>query len=244
MEDLDTTSSWESSEGTPTPETIREKSETQKESYKKAQAQIQRSQKDEKKAKWDNDELFHILIRFIQNPYYETLVPSLTELLRVTLPSRPIIAILALIYPDAAHYVLHSIGRWESIHLLKTLHRYESHWNFHEGDLHESIRQWMTVWIDTFDRYMVHEGSSLIMQRKFISMIENQESVILKGITDIVFFFFESRNIIISLSTTESYARFILKNMYITLKKSLAMHPDREILEEWKVSDSTLFGLE
>ena len=52
MEDLDITSSSESNEGgTPSPEAIREKSEKQKESYKKAQAQIQRAQKDEKKAK-------------------------------------------------------------------------------------------------------------------------------------------------------------------------------------------------
>jgi hypothetical protein len=50
---------------------VREKSEKQKESYKKAQTQIQKSKKDEKKAKGDNEELFHILTRFISNPYYE-----------------------------------------------------------------------------------------------------------------------------------------------------------------------------
>jgi len=51
MEDFDSTSSMEQTEASGSPEAIREKSEKQKESYKKAQAQIQRAQKDEKKAK-------------------------------------------------------------------------------------------------------------------------------------------------------------------------------------------------
>lgn len=241
MEDFDIASGWESTEVSGSPEAIREKSEKQKESYKKAQAQIQKSQKDEKKAKWDNDELFHILTRFIQNPYYESLVPDITELLAISLPSRPIIGMLALIYPDATHQVLHSIGQWESIHLLRSLHRYEIPWNFHEWDIHESIRTWMTIWINTLDKYMITEWSSILMQKKFISMIENQELVILKWITNFVFFFFESRNIIISLSTTESYARFILKNIYSTLQESIKNHPDKEIIEDSKVSESALF---
>jgi hypothetical protein len=243
MEDFDIASGWETTEASGSPEAIREKSEKQKESYKKAQAQIQKSQKDEKKAKWDNDELFHILSRFIQNPYYESLVPSLTELLTIALPSRPIIGLLALIYPDASHYVLHAIGQWERIHLLKVLHRYDLPWNFHERDLHESIRQWMSLWIDSLDRYIVSDGASVMMQKKFIYMIENQEILVLKWISDFVFFFFESRNIIISLSTTESYAHFILKNIHTTLQKSLLSHPDKDIINEEIVSESNLFWL-
>ncbi len=241
MEDFDIASVWESTEVSGSPEAIREKSEKQKESYKKAQVQIQKSQKDEKKAKWDNDELFHILTRFIQNPYYESLIPDITDLLAISLPSRPIIAILALIYPDATHQVLHSIGQWENIYLLKSLYRYDTPWNFHEWDIHETIRRWMTVWINTMEKYIITEWSSILMQKKFISMIENQEWVILKWITNFVFFFFGSRNIIISVSTTESYARFILKNIYSTLQESIKSHPDKEIIEDQKVSESALF---
>lgn len=243
MEDFDIASGWESTEASGSPEAISEKSEKQKESYKKAQAQIQKSQKDEKKAKWDNDELFHILTRFIQNPYYESLIPRLTELLTIALPSRPIIGILALIYPEASHNVMNSVGQGERINLLKSLYRYDAPWNFHEWDLHESIRQWMSVWIDSMDQYIVSNGASLMMQKKFLAMIDTQEIVILKWITDFVFFFFESRNIIISLSTTESYARFILKNIHTTLQKSLLNHPDKEIINENDISNSSLFWL-
>ena len=243
MEDFDIPSNWESSEVSGSPEAIREKSEKQKESYKKAQAQIQKSQKDEKKAKWDNDELFDILTRFIQNPYYESLIPTLTELLIIALPSRPIIGILALIYPDAAHYVLQTIHQWERIHILKSLHRYHEPWVFHEKNLHESIRQWINIWIDSFDKYIIDSWGSLIMQKKFLNMIEEKEEIIISSITEFVWFFFESRNIIISKSTTASYTRFILKNFRKTLEKSLDDHPDREILQEEKSNDSTLFWL-
>ena len=244
MEDIDITSNPESSEwGTPTPEAVREKSEKQKESYKKAQAQIQRAQKDEKKAKWDNDELFHILTRFIQNPYYETLVPQVTELLSIALPSRPIIGMLALIYPDAAHHVFHTIGEWDRIHLMQSLHRYDEPWIFHERDLHATLREWMSTWIDSFDRYMITDGSSLIMQKKFFTMIEQAESTILSGITTFVLFFFQSRNITISPSTTESYARFILKNIRSTLQKSILRHPDIDMASDKPLDDMILFGL-
>ena len=167
MEDLDITSQTEATEwGTPSPEAIREKSEKQRESYKKAQAQIQRAQKDEKKAKQDNDELFQILLRFIKNPYYESLVPRVTDLLIAAMPSRPIIWMIALIYPDAAHYILHTIWKTEDIHILKTLYRYDEPWVFHEWNLHETIRKWMSIWIDSFDKYMVSDDASIIMQKK------------------------------------------------------------------------------
>ncbi len=243
MEDFDIPSNWESSEVSTSPEAIREKSEKQKESYKKAQAQIQKSQKDEKKAKWDNDELFDILTRFIKNPYYESLIPTLTELLIIALPSRPIIGMLALIYPDAAHYVLQAINQWERINILKSLHRYDEPWIFHEKNLHESIRQWINIWIDSFDKYIIDTGGSLIMQKKFLSMITEKEEVIIASITEFIWFFFESRNILITKSITESYTRFILKNFYNTLEKSLSNHPDREIIQEEKSDNSILFWL-
>lgn len=243
MEDFDIPSNWESSEVSGSPEVIREKSEKQKESYKKAQAQIQKSQKDEKKAKWDNDELFDILTRFIQNPYYESLIPSFTDLLIIALPSRPIIGILALVYPDAAHHVLQIINQWERINTLKSLHRYHEPWIFHEKSLHESIRQWINIWIDSFDKYIVDSWWSLIMQKKFLNMIIEKEDIIITSITEFVWFFFGSRNVIISKSTTESYTRFILNNFRKTLENSLDKHPDREILQEEKTDDSALFWL-
>ena len=126
---------------------------------------------------------------------------------------------------------------------MQSLHRYEEPWVFHERDLHATLREWISTWIDSFDRYMITEGSSLIMQKKFFIMIEQVESTILSGITTVVLFFFQSRNITISPSTTESYARFILKNIRSTLQKSILRHPDIDMASDKPLDDMILFGL-
>ena len=126
---------------------------------------------------------------------------------------------------------------------MQSLHRYDELWIFHERELHATLREWMSVWIDSFDRYMTSEGSSLIMQKKFFTMIEQSESTILSGITTFVLFFFQSRNISISSPTTESYARFILKNIRTTLQKSILASPDADMVVDEAVIDTALFGL-
>jgi competence protein ComGF len=171
------------------------------------------------------------------------LTPIVTELLTISLPARPIIALLALIYPDATHHVFHATGESERIHLLKTLHHYDEPWGFHESTLHESIRRWMTVWIESLDRYIVLEGTSIMMQKKFSLLIEEKELIILQSITEFVLFFFQSRNIIISRSTTGSYAQFILKNIRQTLQKSIDTHPDADMIRQVPVTEMDLFGL-
>ena len=82
------------------------------------------------------------------------------------------------------------------------------------------------------------------MQKKFFTMIEESESTILSGITEFVLFFFQSRNIIISRSTTEAYSRFILKNIRSTLQKSIFAHPDADIAADKPLDDMNLFGLQ
>jgi hypothetical protein len=159
----------------------------------------------------------------------------------ISLPARPIITLLALIYPDATHHVFHATGESERIHLLKTLHHYDEPWGFHEPTLHESIRRWITVWIESLDRYIVLDGTSVVMQKKFLNIIDEKEAVILNGITEFVSFFFQSRNIVISRSTTGSYAQFIITNIRKTLKKSIEKHPDADMTEDTSVSEMDLF---
>jgi hypothetical protein len=150
---------------------------------------------------------------------------------------------LALIYPDAAHHVFHAIWESERIHQMQSLHRYDEPWIFHEWDLHETLRGWMSIWIDSFDKYIVSAWASLIMQKKFATMIEQSESLILSGITEFVLFFFQSRNIVITRSVTEPYSRFILKNIRSTLQASISRNPDGDIIIDDSKIDMSLFGL-
>lgn len=88
-----------------------EQSEKQRESSRRAQAQLQKVQKDEKKAKADNEDLFRILSRFIQNPLYTELIPDVTILLQNNFPSRFLLFLIALVYPEASYYLLEKTGQ-------------------------------------------------------------------------------------------------------------------------------------
>ena len=125
--------------------------------------------------------------------------------------------------------------------MMQHLYRYDSPWVFHERELHISLRDWISTWVDSLDKYIVIEGSSLIMQKKFLTMMQYSETLILKGITEFVLFFFQSRNIIISRSTTDSYSRFILANIRKSLENSLNTHPDKDMTQEEMVGDARLF---
>ncbi len=243
MEDFESSAlpewSWLSSWG----EKAREQWEKQRDAYKKAQVQLQKSQKDEKKAKGDNEDLFAILLRFIQNPYYEELIPIITELLQISTPSRFIIALIALIYPEAALYVLTKIDKKDTINLLLSMHHYEITENFNENTLHPSIRVWMSAWVQFSQGYLVAENASHILHWKLLGLIQDEHSQkIHESMSRCIRFFFASRNIHISQKVTDSYTIFILMEYMKILEKTIATI-DPDLLKPVSVEASALFGI-
>ena len=223
----------------------KESSEKQRESYKKAQAQIQKSRKDEKKAKWDNDALFNILFRFIQNPFYEEFIPIITELLAQSVPSRFIINLTALVYPESALYVLTYLDRKDDINLLLGLHRYEQVTEFDDVKLHSTIRTWMSTWSQVTQQFLLDREWSVIMYQKLLSMIQWKENELLsRSLFQFIRFFFYSRNVKIPDKTARSYGEFLLKEYTRTLKAFLS-DSDQDLLlgSSIPLDASTLFGL-
>lgn len=244
MDEMEISSSPESSWLSSGADAIREKSETQREAYKKAQAQLQKSQKDEKKAKTDNEDLFSILQRFIQNPFYEVLIPTVTELLQMSTPSRYIIALTALVYPESALYILTKQEKKDVIESLLSLHRYESKETFNENTLHPSIRSWMSTWVQFSWIYLAHEESSTILQKKLLHLMTEGKSkeIIKRSLNQFLLFFFQSRNIEISTKTIDAYAIFILRGYEELLDRSLQW-VDPDILLSPTDESIKLFGL-
>lgn len=242
MEDFETSALPESSGHSG--EAVREKSEKQREAYKKAQSQLQKSQKDEKKAKGDNDDLFSILFRFIQNPYYESLIPVITELLQNNIPSRVIIGITALVYPESALYVLTKLDKKTIIDSLLGIHRYPEKITFDESSLHHSIRTWMSHWVQFSGNYLVNPDSSVILEQKLLQFIKNSDTRILleRAISQFLFFFFSSRNLEISTKVTDGYADFILREYQKILEKSLD-GADSDLMNLESPDQVHLFGL-
>jgi hypothetical protein len=223
-------------------EKTREQSEKQRESYKKAQAQIQRSQKDEKKAQWDNEQLFHILERFIQNPYYEELIPVVTHLLSRSVPSRFILSMIALFYPEAAIHLLNTIWKHKDIDILLSIHRESEMRDFDESTLHPSIRAWMSTWVQSSQAYMTQWDMSIVLQDKLVFIL-SEDSSVLDSLAQGLLFFFRSRNLYAEKHKMIRYAEHIIHEYMTAMKKSMNHSEDKDLIEAWTIGDHIFFGL-
>lgn len=220
-----------------------EKSEKQREASKKAQSQLQKTQKDEQKARGDNDALFQILVRFIKNPYYEELIPVVSRLLEEWFPSRYILSLVALVYPDAALFFFQSSGSPEKAMKITALHRYETPTEFHEEMIHPTLREWMSIWINSMEKYLILPDNSVITAQKLSTLFQ------WKSIETAIFaserffrFFFVSRNLLLPEKQAFQYARFITDLSSKAVKKFLEW-ADEDLKKEDTFTQNDLFGI-
>ncbi len=206
-----------------------ERSEKQRESAKKAQSQLQKTQKDEKKAKSDNDDLFLILSKFIQNPLYEGLIPSIVLLLEKWVPSRFILVITALVYPDSVLYILTKIWKHADIKHMIHVHKYDSMVLFHEKDLHISIRDWISFWMVFWRDFLLQESGSVILDMKLIDILSTKDRQFIRQAFSVFFqFFFHEKNVEIPYNKADTYAEFIVWEF------------EKEVLKKLETSDAEL----
>ena len=220
-----------------------EKSEKQKESSRRAQAQLQKTQKDEKKAKWDNDDLFLLLSRFIQNPLYEELIPSVVSLLQMWYPSRFILVIIALVYPEAAHYLMSKIGKILTETSYMHMHRYDSAYAFHNEHLHPSIRDWVTLWMTGAQDFLSHPESSVVLHQKTLSLLSSSSRITAEdGVKMFFVFFLAARNVSIQSTVAQSYAQYIVAEYEKVIQKYLD-NADPDLRMQSSVDVKSLFGM-
>lgn len=238
---------YEGFESWPSLSNAREESKEQySERARQAQIQLKKIQKDEKFAKWDDERLFLILSRFIRDSYYESLMADVTALLSVGLPSRAIIAFISLFYPDATYYVVDTLGKKEKMNLLLSLPRYETLIDFNENAIHKEIRSWVSEWIILMEIFILHESSSLLMNKRIFSMISHEHSALIERVlAGFLVFFFAMRNIKIPEEKSREYARFIMKNMSGKMQNYLNIHEKnlQELMADLEIKNDDLFGL-
>ena len=224
-------------------ETASEQSEKQKESSRRAQAQLQKVQKDEKKAKADNEDLFRILSRFIQNPLYTELITDVTILLQNNFPSRFLLFLIALVYPEGAYYLLDKTGQWNYKHSILSLHRYELPTPFSDG-IHTSLRDWITLWLTAWEQFITHPEASVVLVKKFSELISipPTDEIARNSLARIFLFFFNEKNIILSSEKSLSYSAFILSQLKTSLESSL-LHMDSDLKEVKQIEERDLFGI-
>ena len=162
--------------------------------------------------------------RFIQNPYYEELIPLITGLLQKAVPSRYILTLIALFYPEATIHILTQIKKEEDITLLLSLHRYDGETEFDESTLHPTIRTWMSTW--------VHAGQLYIT-----------DNYLTEALALCLQFFFTSRHLKASSRIMTRYAEHIISEYQKALRKSLETG-DQTMFSDDVPSDHAFFGIE
>lgn len=237
--DIDT-SEWVGSSS----EAPSEKSERQKESAKKAQKELQKTQKDEQKAKWDNSALFHILSRFIQNPLYEELIPTVIGLLEHAYPSRYILATISLFYPEATEHILKQSGKSDHITKLIHLPRSEFQTPFDDTTLDHSIRDWISFWVDFSRQFLREKEGSTILSQKLAWLLswKNTRTHADEAVARFFAFFLSLRNVTIKPNIAHTYAVFITDEYQKTLEKALE---EADISLRWEpmIDVNSLFGM-
>ncbi|MFZ2255717.1 MAG: hypothetical protein WAW59_02785 [Patescibacteria group bacterium] len=185
--------------------------------------------------------MFLILERFIQNPYYEELIPLITSLLGNAVPSRYIVSLIALFYPEATIHLLTAIGKHDDIQILLSLHHGDKTEEFDEATLHPSIRTWMSTWVHSSQIYITHPEMSIIMQKKLLTLLSNEPSMI-DALTEGLYFFFTSRNLHVEKRTMKRYAEHITSEYIVALEHSLALG-DAELFDTATIENHVFFGL-
>lgn len=220
-----------------------EKSEQQKESSRRAQAQLQKVQKDEKKAKNDNDDLFRILSKFIQNPLYWEIIPDITILLQNNFPSRFILFLIALIYPEASYYLLEKTWQNQYKPYILSLTRASEPTPFSDT-VHTPLRDWVTVWLTTWEQFIIQPDASVVLLQKLLFLISNSPNneIAASSLAKIFAFFFTEKNILLSADRARSYSEFILSQIKTSLESNL-LHQDSDLRETKEIQERDLFWI-
>lgn len=126
--------------------------------------------------------------------------------------------IVALVFPEAAYFVLRATGNQEFISQVTGLYHSDIRLEFHDDEIHVSIRDWISTWIRVSEEFLTKDESSVILTQKLSSLLASSEKKSANiALTDFFLFFFDMRNITIDAKKSAAYAEFILSELQNSL---------------------------
>jgi hypothetical protein len=182
-------------------------------------------------------------ISLYKNPLYSELIPDITILLQHNYPSRFILVIIALIYPEASYYLLEKTQKPEKKALVLSLHRYDTPIEFDNDSVHTSLRDWITLWLTVGEQFLTNPETSVILTQKFSDLLSSSHGgVAKKSLARIFQFFFSEKNVILPIEKASTYSEFILSQMKIAIEEEL-LSMDDELKEVKEIQERDLFGI-
>lgn len=158
-------------------------------------------------------------------------------------PSRYILSLVALIYPDAALFLFGTLGSHEKAMKITTLHRYDTPVEFHEQDIHASLRDWMSLWVSATEKYLARTDASVIISQKLLQLLRGKSSETAILASERFFrFFFTSRNVLLPEKQSYQYARFITDLILKSVEQSL-VGADEDLKQQPTIDEKDLFGI-
>ena len=187
----------------------------------KSLAGIKRIQKDEWKAKRDNDHLHECLREIITSRKYDAIIPHIFPLFDSGTPSHIVIGAFSLVHQKASDIIRdHYMKEWEvQTHREFRFPAYSTTIEFDDETIDPTIRKRINEWIEDIFAIISYDPS-VVMTERFLYILTTKEkkntSILL---AKILIFFLGSLNLHISEEKAMLYTEFILKEVERKLKE-------------------------
>lgn len=190
-------------------EATKEASEKYKESTKKAWAQIQKTRKDEKKAKKYDFLLAGFLVKIIVNKKYDSILETLFPTINSWYPSNFVLWILSLIYLDISVKLRSVSGKEQIVFNYKIS---EEKIEFDDNHINTEIKNRINYWIEDIIDSISIEYSE-IQTKKLKEKLDWDNDLLINYTKKVFSFFLKELNISISKNKSENISKFILSEV-------------------------------
>jgi len=207
--DLDSSEGWWNSA-----ESNKEQSEKFQEKAKKAWAWIQRTRKDEKKAKkWDML-LANFLVKIILNKKFDDLLDPLFKAIDLWYPSNFLLWILSLVYIDISNKIRES--NW--IEKIEFNYDSKEKVKFDDHAIDSRIKNRINFWVEDIILSVSVEYSNVLTKR-LIKLIEIRDDTIINFVSYVFIFFLKEINVTIENKEAANISNFIISEVLKKIKK-------------------------
>lgn len=195
---------------------VEQQSEKQREKTSKAIMGIKKTQKDEWRAKRDNDFLYECLRKIISSKQYDELIPHIFPLFSAEIPSNFIIGVFSLVYKPASDIIrTHYIAQSKEPQCIDFIYTpYTTPQNFDENSIDPTIRNRINAWVEDIFTAIGY-NPSVILTKKFLEIIlvNKIKKNIIHFMAHTFIFFLETLHITISEEKAHLYSEFILSEV-------------------------------
>lgn len=184
-------------------------SEIYKEETKKSSSWIQRTRKDEKKAKKQDVLLANFLVRILLDKKYDIVLEVLFKAMDSWVPSNLILWILSLIYIEISNHLRDTLGKER----VKYDFYSENTLKFSDNDIPDEIKNRVNSWVDDIID-IVTLNPSTIYTNKIINSVKHSKELYTFW-ADVFIYFLAESNVYISKEKALDYIEFILKKLVL-----------------------------